>query len=85
MRRLSHKIAVSVPHDLFQAVERVRRAKGTTRSAVLQMALRRWLVEQHHEAALREYEEGYRRKPELEQEIRNAEAAAVALLSTQEW
>ncbi|HEV8675268.1 MAG TPA: ribbon-helix-helix domain-containing protein [Methylomirabilota bacterium] len=85
MAKLAAKVAVSIPGPLYQAVERVRKASGKSRSAVIQDALRHWL-DQHAQAALvREYEAGYRRKPEGRREIQAAEAAAVRLLSTEGW
>jgi Arc/MetJ-type ribon-helix-helix transcriptional regulator len=72
---------ISGSHD----IERVRKASGKSRSAVVQDALRHWLDSQAHAALVREYEAGYRRKPEGRREIKAAEAAAVRLLSTQDW
>ena len=85
MTKLAAKVAVSIPGPLYQAVERVRRTSGKSRSAVIQDALRHWLDHQAQAALVREYEAGYRRKPEGRREIRAAEAAAVCLLSTEDW
>ena len=79
------KVAVSIPNGLFQAVERVRKASGKSRSAIVQDALRHWLDSQAHAGLVREYEAGYRRKPEGRREIKAAEAAAVRLLSNEDW
>ena len=81
----ARKIAISVPGALYQAVEKVRKARGQTRSAVIQDALRHWLYRQTQAALVREYAAGYRRHPEGRREIKAAEAAAVRLLSTEEW
>jgi metal-responsive CopG/Arc/MetJ family transcriptional regulator len=62
MGKLATKVAVSIPSGLYQAVERVRKASGKSRSAVVQDALRHWLDSQAHAALVREYEAGYRRK-----------------------
>lgn len=85
MARLATKVAVSIPGTLYQAVERARKASGKSRSAVIQDALRHWLDCQRQAALVREYEAGYRRKPEGRREIKAAEAAAVRLLSTEDW
>lgn len=79
------KVAVSIPGPLYRAVERVRKASGKTRSAVVQDALRHWLDSQAQTALVREYEAGYRRRPESRREIKAAEAAAIRLLSTEDW
>ena len=85
MAKLATKVAVSIPHPLYQAVERIRKAGGKSRSAVIQDALRHWLDCQAQAALVREYEAGYRRQPERRREIKAAEAAAVRLLSTEDW
>lgn len=85
MARLATKVAVSIPGTLYQAVERARKVSGKSRSAVIQDALRHWLDCQAQAALVREYEAGYRRKPEGRREIKAAEAAAVRLLSTEDW
>ena len=85
MAKPATKVAISIPSDLYQAVERVRKASGKSRSAVVQDALRYWLHSQAHAALVREYEAGYRRRPEGRREIKAAAAAAVRLLSTEDW
>ncbi len=85
MAKPARKVAVSIPAALYQAVERVRKASGRSRSSVMQDALRHWLDSQAQAALVREYEAGYRRKPEGRREIKAAEAAAVRLLSTEDW
>jgi len=85
MARPATKVAISIPSSLYQAVERVRKASGKSRSAVIQDALRHWLDSHAQAALVREYEAGYRRKPEGRREIKAAEAAAVRLLSAEDW
>ena len=85
MAKPAAKVAVSIPSGLYRAVERFRKASGKSRSAVIQDALRHWLDSQVQAALVREYEAGYRRKPEGRREIKAAEAAAVRLLSTEDW
>jgi metal-responsive CopG/Arc/MetJ family transcriptional regulator len=85
MAGAARKVAISMPAPLYQAVERIRKATGKTRSAVFHDALRHWLEHQAQTALVREYEAGYRRRPEGRREIKAAEAAAVRLLSTEEW
>ncbi|MBI3635497.1 MAG: ribbon-helix-helix protein, CopG family [Candidatus Rokubacteria bacterium] len=79
------KIAVSIPAATYRAVERARKTSGLSRSAVVQDALRHWLDHQTQAALVREYEAGYRRRPEGRREITAAEAAAVRLLATEDW
>jgi len=85
MTKPATKVAVSIPNGLYQAVERVRRASGRSRSAIVQDALRHWLDSQAEVGRVREYEAGYRRKPESRREVEAAETAAVRLLSNHDW
>ena len=85
MPRLATKVAVSMPTDLFRVVEGIRKKSGRSRSAILQEALRLWLREQQQARWARQYESGYRSKPETRREVAMAEAAAVRLLASQEW
>jgi metal-responsive CopG/Arc/MetJ family transcriptional regulator len=72
-------MAVSVPADLYKAVERARKQRKRTRSAVVQEALRHWLRSEARAELVREYEAGYRRHPEEGREIDEAMATAVGL------
>ena len=85
MAKRATKVAVSLPDGLYRAVERARKASGKSRSAMIQDALRHWLDSQAHATLVREYEAGYRRKPEGRRETKAAEAAAVRLLATEDW
>jgi metal-responsive CopG/Arc/MetJ family transcriptional regulator len=68
------KIALSLPHDLFRQIERARKKRGKTRSALVQDALRFWLHHQDEAVLVREWEEGYRRMPETPAEVESAAA-----------
>jgi metal-responsive CopG/Arc/MetJ family transcriptional regulator len=81
MPRSAAKIAVSVPADLFRALESARRRSGRSRSALVQEALRDWLRRQARGELVREYEAGYRSHPEAADEIERALATAAPLLS----
>ena len=85
MATAATKIAVSIPTPMYKAIERLRKGRGQSRSAVVQDALRHWLDHQTQAALVREYEAGYRRRPEGRREIEAAQAAAVRLLATEEW
>jgi metal-responsive CopG/Arc/MetJ family transcriptional regulator len=74
MARPAAKIALSLPDDLFREMERVRKKRGTTRSALVQDALRLWLRRDTEAALVREWEEGYRRVPERVVDVAAAEA-----------
>ena len=50
------KVAVSLPDELFRALESARRRARKTRSAVVQEALRDWLRRQARAELVRDYE-----------------------------
>jgi metal-responsive CopG/Arc/MetJ family transcriptional regulator len=85
MARVATKVAVSIPPDLYRAVERVRRTTGKSRSTVVQDALRHWLEHQAQIGMVAEYQAGYRRRPENRREVNAAQAAAARLLATEDW
>ncbi|MGH7855706.1 MAG: ribbon-helix-helix protein, CopG family [Candidatus Binatia bacterium] len=76
MGRPAAKFALSLPDDLFREVERLRKRRRTTRSGVVQDALRFWLRHAGEAAMVREWEEGYRRMPEDRGDVDSARATA---------
>jgi len=61
---MTNKVAVSLPDEIFQRLERARRRRRLTRSAAVQLAVDHWLTQLEHERAVSEYVAGYRRIPE---------------------
>ena len=85
MSKVATKVAVSLPDNLYRAVEQARKKSGKSRSAVMQDALHHWLRQQEQAVFIREYEAGYQKKPESKQEIKAAEASAVRLFIAEDW
>ena len=79
------KIAVSLPSSLLEMVDDERERTGETRSAFVRRAIRLLFARMQHAQKVREYQAGYGRHPETEDEIRAAERAAAALLSEEPW
>lgn len=82
MPKTTTKVAVSLPEPLYRAVERARRSARKSRSAVVQEALRDWLRRGVQADLVREYEAGYRARPEGRADVEEALATAVALLDS---
>ncbi len=61
---MTNKVAVSLPDEIFERLERVRRRRKLTRSAAVQIAVDHWLAQLEHDRAVSDYVEGYRRMPE---------------------
>ena len=85
MSKIATKVAVSLPDNLYRAVEQARKKSGKSRSAVMQDALHHWLRQQEQAVLIREYEAGYQKKPESKQEVKAAEASAIRLFIAEDW
>lgn len=72
------KIAVTVPTATYEAVERVRRRLGKSRSAAVALALQEWLRGLEVSDADQRYIEAYLRQPERVDEVRSIAAQATA-------
>jgi metal-responsive CopG/Arc/MetJ family transcriptional regulator len=72
----SVKIAISLPKEDFEKIERFRKKTGVERSALVDEAIRFWFKHLEQENLIRMYEEGYRRKPESLKEIEAMEKLA---------
>lgn len=79
------KIAITIPEDQAKAIEGIRRRKRLPRSRIIQHAIARYLAEERLIAAVRQYEEGYRRVPEDVAEAEVLGRAASEVLSGEEW
>lgn len=62
------KIAISLPREEADYVERVRKSQQTTRSAVVRDAIRQQLKAERHAEWDRQCEEAYRLMPETDEE-----------------
>ena len=85
MARASEKVAVSLERDLFQRAERLRRASGESRSALVGRALRQLLREESLARDIEQYVQAYERTPETDQDERRARALARRSLSALPW
>lgn len=85
MTRGATKVAISIPQELYRALERERKKNGRSRSSLVQEALRAWLKQQQEARDIRQYIEGYRRMPETRLEIEEAEAMAKDSWPEWEW
>ena len=80
----SSKIAISLPKDNLIRMERVRKALGLQRSAAIAMAVRFWLDSMEKTNLIKQYEEGYRKKPESLDEIKAMENASADAFAEEE-
>lgn len=86
MPKSATKVAVSIPDALYRAVERARLRARKSRSAVVQEALRDWLLRGTQAELIRDYEAGYRARPEGPVDAEAALATASALfVEDEDW
>jgi metal-responsive CopG/Arc/MetJ family transcriptional regulator len=76
--------AISLPDDLADAMERLRRKERIPRSRLIQRAIALYLSERGRYQAIRAYEDGYRRIPEGTEAEAYAQAAA-QVLEEEDW
>ena len=79
------KIAISLPEELLQGIERERRAKGETRSAFFRRAVEAFLRRERERDAIEQYIRGYQEQPETEEEVVFAESTGLAALAVNPW
>jgi metal-responsive CopG/Arc/MetJ family transcriptional regulator len=82
---VTEKIAISVDADLLEAVEALRQKTDESRSAVFVRAVRMLLRNEERRRRVEEYVDAYRRQPETEAELAEAEALARMSLPSAEW
>ena len=58
------KTAISMPSDVFQLVESIRKETGKSRSEILVEAFHAWIAARKKEVLEKRYENAYRNKPE---------------------
>ncbi|OGB90089.1 MAG: hypothetical protein A3G35_11185 [candidate division NC10 bacterium RIFCSPLOWO2_12_FULL_66_18] len=75
MARSAVKVAISLPPEDFQEMERLRRKFKASRSAVVRQALRTYFQLRRQQALVRQYVEGYRKYPESPGELAGFEQA----------
>ena len=64
------KIAISLPEEDLMRIEKIRKEMGLGRSKVIDMAIRFWLDNIEHKKIIKQYEQGYKNKPESIGEIK---------------
>nr|MBU1327697.1 hypothetical protein [Candidatus Omnitrophota bacterium] len=75
------KIAISLPKQEYQFIEKFRKRLGISRSAMIDKAISFWLKRQQDEELIKEYEDSYKKKPENVSEIIALEKAGLEALS----
>ena len=81
----SAKIAISLPEDLLEGIDRERGASGETRSQYFRRAVRALLRRDGEREAAERYVRGYVQDPETDSELAWVEAASHEVLAAYPW
>ncbi len=73
------KVAISLPEDMLEIIEKERRAKGESRGEFFRRATEALLRQQSESKAAEQYIRGYKLMPETAAEIKAARLAAIVL------
>ena len=79
------KIAISIPDEVYQAVEKVRMATGESRSHFFRRAVEERLRRAREQDDVARYISGYQKYPETEEEAAMAMAALHHPLNDDSW
>jgi metal-responsive CopG/Arc/MetJ family transcriptional regulator len=79
------KIAISLPDDVYQAVEKERLAKGESRSKFFCRAVEDYLRRERERKDVEQYIRGYQKYPETKEEMALAEATLPYVMADNPW
>ena len=79
------KIAISLPDEMLEAVEKERLAKGESRSQFFRRAVEEQLRREKDREDIEQYIRGYQQYPETKEEIALAEATLVYAFDDDSW
>lgn len=79
------KIAISLPQEDLEKIEKVRKKMGLQRSVVIDKAIRFWLKHLEQQDMIRKYEAGYTTNPESVKEIEVLEKMSAAASEEEGW
>jgi hypothetical protein len=79
------KTAVSIPEEDYAIIERLRKKRKISRSAMFVELLHAGLASMESQRLTRQYVEGYLRHPETADEVKSFEEASLASFSREDW
>lgn len=79
------KIAISLPKEDFEKIEKIRKDIKVARSTLIDQAIRFWLKHLEQQEMVKQYEEGYKRKPESIREIKAMEEVSAEAFREEGW
>lgn len=79
------KVAISLPEDILNNIEKERKARGESRSEFFRHAVKNYLQDKQESSVIREYICGYQAFPESPEEFEAMEQLGTAVLSEEPW
>ncbi len=79
------KIAISLPEDVLDAVEKEREGSGESRSEFFRRAVEALLRRQREQELSEQYIRAYQNAPESPEEVEAARRAAGSILAEEPW
>ena len=79
------KIAISLPDDVYQAVEKARLANGESRSQFFRRVVEAYLARERERKAIEQYIRGYQQYPETKEEVELAESTLQYAFDEDSW
>jgi metal-responsive CopG/Arc/MetJ family transcriptional regulator len=79
------KIAISLPSEILDAVERERDQRGESRSQFFRRAVETLLRQKQEQELSEQYIRAYQQTPETAEEIKAARRAASTILAEEPW
>ncbi len=79
------KIAITLPAATFRSIEKLRRKRKVSRSALILEAVEHWRQSAEREKVARQYIEGYLKKPESRRELGPFTEAQAEVMAKDRW
>ncbi len=81
----TNKVAISLPGEMFDAIEQERKESGESRSELFRRAIEMLLHRRREEEKIRQYVRGYKQMPETDEETCIAEQLSKELFKKEPW
>ena len=79
------KIAISLPAELVEELERIMKKNGEPRSSVIRHLIEKALMQDEIDIRIRQYIEGYMKYPETDDEKKFAKATSTMAFDEEAW
>ena len=81
----SLKVAISLPENILEAIEKERKTRGESRSEFFRRAAEKLLKQEQESKAIEKYIQGYCEKPEAVEEVEAIHRSGTAILAQEPW